>query len=151
MKTLLCSVLVMMPLMLNCCNLYNDFCDNMEDMNNEETVSIERFRRNTDQAAERRHNISREEMGRRVSRTLDILFGNGYNKQLRPGIGGGRPTIVEVNIAVRSVPLSHDVLPLVSNAAGQWVPSMRQKRFILWTATSDNTGLMSDLSTMEPI
>ena len=45
-------------------------------------------------------NMTREEVGRHVSRTLDTLFGGGYNKQLRPGTEG-RPTTVEVNIAVR--------------------------------------------------
>ena len=105
MKIKMVSLLLMMPLVMNCCNLYNDFCDNMEDIN-DDAVSIGRYRRNTEDSVERRHNISREEMGRRVSRTLDILFGHGYNKQLRPGIGGGRPTIVEVNIAVRCCVLS---------------------------------------------
>ena len=42
-----------------------------------------------------------QEFGRRVSLVLDTLFGRGYNKQLRPGTGSGRPTEVEVNIAVR--------------------------------------------------
>ena len=47
-------------------------------------------------------NLTQEELGRRVSDTLDTLFSHGYNKQLRPGIGT-RPTEVEVNIAIRKL------------------------------------------------
>ena len=45
-------------------------------------------------------NMTRDDVARHVSQTLDTLFGSGYNKQLRPGTEG-RPTIVEVNIAIR--------------------------------------------------
>ena len=88
--------IISVPL-LNCCNLYNDFCDDME----KGYIDNIRVRRQAMDYA-RQLNISQEEMGRRVSRTLDTLFNHGYNKQLRPGIGHA-PTQVEVNIAIRSV------------------------------------------------
>ena len=78
-----------------CCNLYNDFCDNMESSMSE----VVRARRQA-VVSGGVINMTREEVGRHVSMTLDTLFGNGYNKQLRPGTEG-RPTIVEVNIAIR--------------------------------------------------
>ena len=76
-----------------CCNLYNDFCDNMESGSVSE---VARLRRKADMVV----NMTRDDVARHVSHTLDTLFGSGYNKQLRPGTEG-RPTIVEVNIAIR--------------------------------------------------
>ena len=63
-----------------------------------ETGIMKRLSRQTEEAL----NLTQEEIGRRVSETLDILFSHGYNKQLRPGIGH-RPTQVEVNIAIRKM------------------------------------------------
>lgn len=101
MMKLWISTLMLHPLLLDCCNFYKDYCDTMEDA--EVVERSERWKRTVAavDTAKDDDEIGREEMGRRVSRTLDILFGHGYNKQLRPGIGGGRPTVVEVNIAVR--------------------------------------------------
>ena len=87
-------ILLLSPTVL-CCNLYNDFCDNMESS----MAEVVRTRRQATVSGAV-VNMTREEVGRHVSHTLDTLFGSGYNKQLRPGIEG-RPTIVEVNIAIR--------------------------------------------------
>ena len=85
-------LILLLPLAVKNCNIYNDYCDNMEWEDN----LLSRYKRSdADQL-----NLSREELGRRVSQTLDNLFGQGYNQQLRPGTGD-KPTQVEVNIAVR--------------------------------------------------
>ena len=85
----------LLPLAVKSCNIYNDYCDNME----WEDDILSRFSRYKRRGQEQM-NLSRQELGRRVSQTLDNLFGHGYNQQLRPGTGN-EPTQVEVNIAVR--------------------------------------------------
>lgn len=85
-------MILLLSATVRCCNLYNDFCDNME--NGSVSEEVVRLRRH---AVE---NMTRDDVARHVSQTLDTLFGTGYNKQLRPGTEG-RPTIVEVNIAIR--------------------------------------------------
>ena len=85
-------LIFLLPLTVNSCNVYNDYCDNMEW---EEDI-LSRYKRSDQEQM----NLSRQELGRRVSQTLDNLFGRGYNQQLRPGTGD-KPTQVEVNIAVR--------------------------------------------------
>ena len=44
----------------------------------------------------------RQRLSKGVTDTLDDLFGPGYNRQFRPGVGES-PTVVEVNIAIRSM------------------------------------------------
>ena len=69
--------------------MFNDYCDKME-----ENISI-RKRREV-------HYEDTKGLGDRVSKTLNELFGAGYNMQFRPGIGV-HPTEVEVNLAIRSM------------------------------------------------
>ena len=65
---------------LNCCNVYSDFCDTMETeehwFSDHPQVGVKR---------EETENITKHQMASRVSQILDNLFGGGYNKQFRPG------------------------------------------------------------------
>ena len=89
-------MILLLSATVRCCNLYNDFCDNMESGSVSEVARLRRQAMVPDMVV----NMTRDDVARHVSHTLDTLFGSGYNKQLRPGTEG-RPTIVEVNIAIR--------------------------------------------------
>ena len=89
-------MILLLSATVRCCNHYNDFCDNMESGSVSEVARLRRQALVPDAM----DNMTRDDVARHVSQTLDTLFGSGYNKQLRPGTEG-RPTIVEVNIAIR--------------------------------------------------
>lgn len=90
------TLILLLSPTVRCCNLYNDFCDNMESGSVSDVVRVRRQAMVSGAMV----NMTRDDVARHVSQTLDTLFGSGYNKQLRPGTEG-RPTIVEVNIAIR--------------------------------------------------
>ena len=89
-------MILLLSATVRCCNHYNGFCDNMESGSVSEVARLRRQALVPDAM----DNMTRDDVARHVSQTLDTLFGSGYNKQLRPGTEG-RPTIVEVNIAIR--------------------------------------------------
>ena len=87
--SLVSLVLYMTSSSIQCCNMFNDYCDTME-----ENLPVRTKREVT--------YSDTKGLADRVSKTLDELFGAGYNIQFRPGIGV-HPTEVEVNIAIRSM------------------------------------------------
>ena len=78
------------------CNNYLDYCDSMEEDNDE----VSDMSLKTGGRVGRLRESERLELARKVSENLNLLLGSGYNKQVRPG---DEQTVVNVSVAIRSM------------------------------------------------
>ena len=94
--------------LVNCCNEFGDFCDAGDEIFGDEDAdnSLTMILDNRMKMREKRSVAplyDKNQAGKKVTETLDILFSEtAYDRRFRPSFGGD-PTEIKVNIFIRSM------------------------------------------------